>query len=333
MSIHIDSCAARTTIIVRTRSTEYELVVLRGKRGLLLVRGGRYFPQFRRALFLGSAADDGSVEPRTIDIGLRMKFVSGNRSFLTSAVQSICRPAASAARGSSMPDGGPGPASSRAKTHASFGITQRTPLVDPPPRKTDPVDLGAILANSANQSSGANAAGVRHHLCRCAWCECRAAVRGRQQTRKGRNALSLRIQALIVTRLGIGGMLAALLALGASPVLAQTPEEPSSRAGLMEQARETSATQSVAPERSAIDRGLSWYDNQYLFAKLFGRWNGIHLAGGDFPAGAGLNFGFGYDKALTAGDPDPLIRNRVDLTAAGSVQHAGLCAPPCRRDG
>jgi hypothetical protein len=91
MSIHIDSCRARETIVVTTRSSVYELVVLRSARGLIVVRGGRHFPKCRRALFLGSMADDGAVAPRTIDVGLRMKFVSGNQSFLTSPVQSICR--------------------------------------------------------------------------------------------------------------------------------------------------------------------------------------------------------------------------------------------------
>jgi hypothetical protein len=97
MSIQIDSCAARETIVVTTRSSVYELIVLRGAQGLLVMRGGRHFPKFRRALFLGSLADDGSVAPRTIDIGLRMRFVSGNRSFLSSPVQSVCRRPASAA--------------------------------------------------------------------------------------------------------------------------------------------------------------------------------------------------------------------------------------------
>jgi hypothetical protein len=45
--------------------------------------------------------------------------------------------------------------------------------------------------------------------------------------------------------------LAALLMLGTAPVLAQTPDEPSSRAGLMEQARETSAEESVPPSGTA----------------------------------------------------------------------------------
>ena len=91
MAIHIDSSAARETIVVTTRSSVYELVVLRVAQGLIVVRGGRYFPKFRRALFLGSMADNGSVASRTIDVGLRMKFASGNRFFVTSAVQSICQ--------------------------------------------------------------------------------------------------------------------------------------------------------------------------------------------------------------------------------------------------
>jgi hypothetical protein len=91
MAIHIDLCPARERIVVSTRSSVYQLVVLRAKQGYVLVRGGNHLPKFRRAVFLGSTADDGSVEPLTIDVGLRMKFVYGNRFFVTSAVQSICR--------------------------------------------------------------------------------------------------------------------------------------------------------------------------------------------------------------------------------------------------
>jgi hypothetical protein len=94
MSICIDACAALNTIGVTTRSSVYELVVLRGDRGDVLVRGGRHFTKFRPALFLGSIADDGSVEPHTIGIGLRMNFVSGDRFVITSSVQSVsCRSA------------------------------------------------------------------------------------------------------------------------------------------------------------------------------------------------------------------------------------------------
>lgn len=89
MAIHVDSCAAQETIVITTRSSVYELDVLHGDRGDVLVRGGRYFTEVTRVRFLGSIADDGSVKPHAIDIGLRMKFVVGERFVVTSPVQSL----------------------------------------------------------------------------------------------------------------------------------------------------------------------------------------------------------------------------------------------------
>jgi hypothetical protein len=96
MAIHIDSCAAQDTIIVTTRSSVYELIVLRGDRGDVLVRGGSHFTEFRRVLFLGSAAAGGALEPHTVDIGLRMTFGVDDRVVITSEVQSLSRGPATA---------------------------------------------------------------------------------------------------------------------------------------------------------------------------------------------------------------------------------------------
>jgi hypothetical protein len=117
---------------------------------------------------------------------------------------------------------------------------------------------------------------------------------------------------------------AALILSLAAPVLAQTPSAPSSsRAGLLDQAREALAGESAPPGRSLIERGLYWYDNQYVLAKLFGGWKGVHLGGGGFPAGAGLKFGVGYDKSLTPADADPRSPNRVAVTAGGAYSTRG----------
>jgi hypothetical protein len=53
MSIHIHSCAELETIIVTTRSSVYELIVVPGHEGVLL-RGGSQITEFRCALFPGS---------------------------------------------------------------------------------------------------------------------------------------------------------------------------------------------------------------------------------------------------------------------------------------
>ena len=96
MSIQIDSCAPGDRIAVTTISSLYELLVVRGGTGEVLVRGGSHFPEFSPAVFAGSRATDGSVHPGTIVIGLRMQFVSSGRVVVTSAVVSLsqCRSSA-----------------------------------------------------------------------------------------------------------------------------------------------------------------------------------------------------------------------------------------------
>lgn len=91
MSIDLGSCQAPETIVVETYASVYELLVLGGDEGDVLVRGGSHFPEFHRALFVGSTAEGGLLHSRTIDIGCRMRFVCGNRLVTTSEVQSISR--------------------------------------------------------------------------------------------------------------------------------------------------------------------------------------------------------------------------------------------------
>jgi hypothetical protein len=118
--------------------------------------------------------------------------------------------------------------------------------------------------------------------------------------------------------------LAALIALLASPVPAQTTSEPSpTRSSVLDAARDELTSQSTPPTRSKIEQGLYWYDNQYVLAKVSGGWKGIHIGGGDFPAGAGMKFGAAYDKGLTTSDPDPGVANRIDLALRGAYSTRG----------
>jgi hypothetical protein len=67
----------------------------------------------------------------------------------------------------------------------------------------------------------------------------------------------------------------AMILLLASPLMAQEPSgQPSTRASVLDQAREALTNQSVAPERSTFERGLYWYDNQYVLNKIFCRMEG-----------------------------------------------------------
>ena len=109
----------------------------------------------------------------------------------------------------------------------------------------------------------------------------------------------------------------------AAPVMAQAPSEPSTRASVLDQAREALATQSAPPRRSLIERGLYWYDNQSVLARGLGGWKGFRIAGGDFPAGAGMKFGLAFDKSLTTVDPDPDAPNRLALATRGAYSTRG----------
>ena len=112
-----------------------------------------------------------------------------------------------------------------------------------------------------------------------------------------------------------------LALLGPSVAAAQDQTDTPERAAVLAAARDKKAAETTAPERPAVEKALYWYDNQYLFAKIFGGWNGIHLAGGDFPAGAGMKFGVGYTRGFgsIAGDNE-LHRFDVDSAAAYSTR-------------
>jgi hypothetical protein len=51
MAIYVDSCVTQETVVITTRSSVYELVVLPGDRGEVLVRGGRHFTESRVCYF------------------------------------------------------------------------------------------------------------------------------------------------------------------------------------------------------------------------------------------------------------------------------------------
>ena len=92
MAIRVDSCVTQETIVITTGSSVYEIVALSGEQGVVLVRGGRHFAAATPVLFLGSSAEDGSLQPDAIGIGLRMRFFCGDRFITTAPVQSFtCR--------------------------------------------------------------------------------------------------------------------------------------------------------------------------------------------------------------------------------------------------
>ena len=85
-----------------------------------------------------------------------------------------------------------------------------------------------------------------------------------------------------------------------APASADEPPQDSSRGSILAAERDKKAAEVSTPERGVVERALYWYDNQYVLTKIFGGWNGLRLAGGDFPAGAGTKIGVGYSRGASA---------------------------------
>jgi hypothetical protein len=92
-AVETDSCAPFERIGVKTRHSFYEVIVLTGHRGEVLIRGGRYFSEFQRARLAGSTAGGSALKPRTIQVGLRMELILGGETISTSTVLALSREA------------------------------------------------------------------------------------------------------------------------------------------------------------------------------------------------------------------------------------------------
>lgn len=88
-AICLIACAPFDRLEVRTRQTVYDVVVLRGSTGEALVRGGRYFTEFRRARVVGSTFGGSSVRFRTIEVGAQLELQVAGQRVVTSTIQAV----------------------------------------------------------------------------------------------------------------------------------------------------------------------------------------------------------------------------------------------------
>ena len=121
---------------------------------------------------------------------------------------------------------------------------------------------------------------------------------------------------------------AALLVVMTTPAVAgQEPtaapaDNPLSRSALLAAARDQKGLERQEPTRGLAEKGLYWYDNQHVLPKVFGNWKGLHMGGGNFPAGAGTKFGVAYDHAI--GSSESLDRaNRFDVSGVAAHSTRG----------
>jgi len=94
--IQIEACLPLDRLVVETRNSVYDIVVVSPKDGGVLVRGGRWFPDFRKAQLVGATAGGHTLKLFGIYGGLCVEFFVDRRTVTTSTVAAVYRAAACA---------------------------------------------------------------------------------------------------------------------------------------------------------------------------------------------------------------------------------------------
>jgi hypothetical protein len=89
--IQLDSCSVFERIVVRTGRSVYDIIVLSSDEGEVMIRGGRFFPEFQRATIAGSIFGGSAVKLRNICVGLHLELHVNGKSFVTSRIRAVSR--------------------------------------------------------------------------------------------------------------------------------------------------------------------------------------------------------------------------------------------------
>ena len=94
--VQINACSPLDHLVVETKNSVYDIVVVSPNDGDVLVRGGRLFPDFRQAQLVGATAGSHTIKLLGIYVGLCLELFADRRSVITSPVAAVYRPAACA---------------------------------------------------------------------------------------------------------------------------------------------------------------------------------------------------------------------------------------------
>ena len=87
--VQIDARENMEQLVVRTRNTQYEITIIEGPTGDILIRGGRYFPELTPARLAGATMGGSFCKMRGIYVGFRMELSVQGQRFVTTPVESI----------------------------------------------------------------------------------------------------------------------------------------------------------------------------------------------------------------------------------------------------
>lgn len=87
--VQVDGLRNLDTLQVRTCNTVYDITVVNAASGEAVIVGGRFFPESRRAVVLGSSLGGAYLKLRGIYCGYSLEVYTTGTRIVTSAVQSV----------------------------------------------------------------------------------------------------------------------------------------------------------------------------------------------------------------------------------------------------
>jgi hypothetical protein len=87
--VAVESLATGTTLLVRTRNSQYRFVVLDGPKHLALVQGGTMFPAVTRVRLTGATCGGSALRIGWIGVGLLIEMLVNGRRVTSSPVCSV----------------------------------------------------------------------------------------------------------------------------------------------------------------------------------------------------------------------------------------------------
>jgi hypothetical protein len=87
--LQLDGISDLETVKVHTVNSTYEITIVARDTGEVLVRGGRFFPEFTPARLAGSSLGGSFLKRRGIYVGFRLELQCEQHTIVTSHVQAI----------------------------------------------------------------------------------------------------------------------------------------------------------------------------------------------------------------------------------------------------
>ena len=87
--LQLENMQDMETLIVRTENSTYEIIVICGRTGDIVIRGGQFIPEFAEARLAGSSLGGSFLKLRGVYVGFSLEVHFDKRLIITSRVRKI----------------------------------------------------------------------------------------------------------------------------------------------------------------------------------------------------------------------------------------------------